>query len=90
MAGGGGMRGGGACVTGGVCMAGWLHGKGGMCSGESCMAGGACIVGGHVWQGVCVAEGGGGYVAGKTSTAADGTHPTEMHSYFTNFLLKTA
>ena len=34
---------------------------------------GACITGGHVWQeGACM--------AGETATAADGTHPTGMHS----------
>ena len=38
-----------------------------------CMAGGMCC-GGHAWQGVCV--------AGETTTAADGTHPTGMHSCF--------
>ena len=40
----------------------------------------------YVWQGTCLVEGcawrGGGAacVAGETATAADGTHPTGMHS----------
>ena len=33
---------------------------------------GACIAGGDAWQGACV--------AGETATAADGMHPTGMHS----------
>ena len=52
---------------------------------------------GHAWQGTCMAgvvgggEGmhsrghewqGGACVAGETATAADGTHPTGMHSCF--------
>ena len=44
----------------------------------------------HAWQreGACVVKGGrvngkkGAYVARETATAADGTHPTGMHSYF--------
>ena len=56
------------------------------------MAGvGACMVGGHVWEGghawqkgvpgrgACMAERG-PFVAGETATAANGTHPTGMHS----------
>ena len=59
----------GACVVKGACTA-----KGGMCGGGegACMAGGACVVGG----GMC----GRGCMAGETATAADGTHPTGMHS----------
>ena len=30
------------------------------------------FMGGHTWRGACV--------AGETATAADGTHPTGMHS----------
>ena len=56
---------------------------------------GACVAGGHAWQGVCGGgmhrgkaciperhawRGGGACVAGETATAADGTHPTGMHS----------
>ena len=50
--------------------------------------GGACIAGGvALWKGACMAMargcawrgGGGACVAGDTATAADGTHPTEMH-----------
>ena len=42
---------------------------------------------GHVWQGACVAVGGGVCLAGggvhgrrEKATAADGKHPTGMHS----------
>ena len=71
---------------GGVaCMA-----KGGMC-GEGGMHGREGVHGrGHAWQGACMAggmHGGGGEgvwqgacVAGDTTTAADGMHPTGMHS----------
>ena len=45
---------------------------------------GACMVGGHAWQGACMA--GEGCVAGDTATAADGTHPTGMHALFWGFL----
>ena len=31
---------------------------------------------------MCMAGGGGACVAGDTATAADGTHPTEMHFCF--------
>ena len=74
-----------ACVIpsaqgGGACMAkGGVHGK------EGCV-----WQGGHAWWGeACVAKGGmhcrgggiGGLcVAGEMATAADGTHPTGMHS----------
>ena len=34
-----------------------------------------------------VHRGGGACVAGETTTAADGTHPTGMHSY--NFIAET-
>ena len=44
-----------------------------------CMAGGACVVVGINGRGVCVV---GACVAGETATAADGTHPTGMHSCF--------
>ena len=33
--------------------------------------------GGHAWWGVCMK---GACMAGETVTAADGTHPTAMHS----------
>ena len=56
-----------------------LHGKEGMHGGGVCMAG-------SVWQG-CMAVGmhggGGAYVAGEIATAADGTHPSGMHSFTT-------
>ena len=50
-----------------VCMAG-----GGMCGGDVHGSGHAWW-GGHAWLG-------GACVAGETATAADGTHPTGMHS----------
>ena len=65
-------------------------------SGGDMHGGGACMVGaGHVWQGGCVWQGacmgggvrGGGGMCGNgvcmargVATAADGTHPTGMHS----------
>ena len=45
-----------------------------MCGrGATCIAGGMRGGGGHAWQG-------GGVEAGKTASAAGGTHPTGMHS----------
>ena len=38
----------------------------------ACMVG--CVAGGMAWQGACV--------AGEMATAADGTHPTGVHSCF--------
>ena len=51
---------------------------------------GACM-GGHAWQGVCRADGGGasmvgGCMAGESVTAAGGTHPTGMHSCLKSIL----
>ena len=52
---------------------------------------GVCVVGvmhgrGRVWQGGMYGRGGvhgrGACMAGETATAADGTHPTGMHSCF--------
>ena len=72
--------------TGGVCVVGGVHGGGhvwqGVCGagwhvwqGEgACMAEGHAWQGGHVWQGACM--------TGEMTTAADGTHPTGMHSCF--------
>ena len=61
------VGGGGAFVTG-------VHGRG------------ACVVGECAWQCVCAWQGGmcgrGEFIAGETTTAADGTHPTGMHSCF--------
>ena len=76
----------GACMTGAACMVGRWH-DGGMC-GRSLHGQGACMVGGgHRRQGACVGgmhDGGacvvGACVAEDTATAADGTHPTGMHS----------
>ena len=39
---------------------------------------GVCVVKGHVYRGGM--HGRGACVAGETATAADGTHPTGMHS----------
>ena len=89
MAGGHAWQGEGACVVG-VSMAGgcpwWGHA---WWSGVVvCMAGGVCMVGCGAW--VCmVGGGGGGCMAGDMATAADGTHPTGMHSCSTGFLNKT-
>ena len=50
----------------------------------TCVCGGGCVAWGHVWQGgVRGRVGGQGCAwqeAGETATAADGTHPTGMHS----------
>ena len=69
---GGGMHGRGACVAGkhawwGACMAGGIHGRG------ACMAGG-CVVEGLHCRGACI--------SGEMTIAADGTHPTGMHSCY--------
>ena len=56
-------------------MAGGMDGGGcvwqGTCMVGVCVAGGV-HGGGSVWHGVCM--------VGETATAADGTHPTGMHS----------
>ena len=57
----------GACVLG-ACMAGDMHGRG---YGVGSMCGGSMHCGGHAWH---------GGVAGDMATAADGMHPTGMHS----------
>ena len=68
-------------MAGGVCMGGaWqggMCGKGYVCGKGACMAGGM-HGGGHAWWGACMA--GGTCVAVEMATAADGTHPTGMHS----------
>ena len=59
-----------------------------MHGGGRCMSGWACMSGRHVWGGVWQGGvhgrvGGQGCAwqeAGETATAADGTHPTGMHS----------
>ena len=62
-----------ACVAGGACVA-----SGGGIHGGVCVWQGACMVGRqHAWQGACMA-----CLAEETATAADGTHPTGMHSCF--------
>ena len=48
---------------------------------------GMCGGGGHAWQGACVAGGQAwqrAYVERETATAADGTHPTGMHSCYSS------
>ena len=86
----------GACMAGASMYGrGCVHGRG-MCVAGKHVWQGVCVAGGvhgggHVWQGVCGRRHGGGmcaggmygrgaYVAGEMATAADGTHPTEMHS----------
>ena len=79
-AGGGGMCGRGVCMAGGHVWQRSMHGgcmAGGIYGGEDvwqgCVCGrGACVVGACMARGACV--------AGETATAADGTHPTGMHS----------
>ena len=72
----------GACVAKGEGMPKRVHGEGGLVAkgGMHGKGGGACMAkGGHAWQiGACV--------AGETASAADGMHPTGMHSCCTSFL----
>ena len=83
----GGMHGRGPCVVGGMCDRGhtWQGAcvVGGVWQGNMHGGGvhgqGACMAGGHAWQGGV--HGRGACMAGDTATAADGTHPTGMHSY---------
>ena len=65
-----GMHGRGAYVVGG------MHGRGGggMCGRVCVVKGGAYVAGRSAWWGDVTC------VAGETVTAADGTHPTGMHS----------
>ena len=56
---------------------GGVHGRG------VCIGRGVCMVEGCAWQGRCMVGGvcgRGAYMPGDTATAADGTHPTGMHS----------
>ena len=71
--------GGGMCMArgGGACMAGGLHGRGRGAHGGHVWQGGACMAGelgvrdrGRAWP--------------EMAIAAGGTHPTGMHSYFSN------
>ena len=67
-----GMHGKGACVAGGHAWQGGVHGKGAWVVGGVRGKGG--VHGrGDVWRG-------GACVAGEMATAADGSHPTGMHS----------
>ena len=53
-----------------------------------CLEKGVCMAVGYECQGVCMAGGvcgRGRCMAGETTTAADGTHPTGMHSCFIIF-----
>ena len=64
----------GVCLsTGGVCSGGCLL-LGGVCSGGMSAPGGCLLPGGLLPGGVCSAP------PGEKVTAADGTHPTGMHS----------
>ena len=58
---------------------------GGMCGRGACMVGGACIAWGMHGIGVCMT--GGVCMARETATAADGTHPTGMHSCLLHFFV---
>ena len=58
---------------------------GGVCGGGNAVAAGVCMAVGWCVAGVCayrwgVMPGRGMCVTGETATAADGTHPTGMHS----------
>ena len=53
-----------------------VHGRG-VCGGARHAWQGACMAGGMCDKGACVAK--------ETATAADGTHPTEMHSCLASF-----
>ena len=73
--------GGGSCMAGGACVAG------------ECMVVGGMHGKGHVWQGGMHAGGEGvgmcgrrECVAGEMATAADGTHPTGLHSCKHNYV----
>ena len=75
----------GVCVAGEACMAGG-HMWQGVCVVGSCMAGRHAWQWGHAWRG-----GGEACMAVETTTAADGTHPTGMHSrFFFNFSIHTS
>ena len=64
----------------GGCMAEGCTWQGGMCSRRgACVVRGLCRPGGHVWQG---GMHGWGCLVEEMATAADGTHPTRMHSSF--------
>ena len=65
-----------------VCV-GDMHGRG-VCMAGVCM-GGHALYGGHAWQG-SVHGGGEACTAGEMATAADGMHPTGMHSCSTNYV----
>ena len=66
----------GACVARVACMAGACV-VGGVCSRPHAWQGGMHGNWGHVWWGACV--------SGEMATAADGMHPTEMHSCLLDF-----
>ena len=80
-------------------MAGGVHGGGRAWQGV-CMVGGVHGRDGHVWQGACMAEGpawqrdvhgrqGRAWQeAGEMATAADGTHPTGMHSCLNSLFIQ--
>ena len=57
---------------------GCVHSGGGIHGRGTCVAGGMCGSGVCVWQGGMCGQG--VCMAGETATAADGTHPTGMHS----------
>ena len=59
----------------------WRVWQRGVHGGGTFVAGGMHNVG-RVWMAGACAAVGGAYVAGETATAADGTHPTGMHSCY--------
>ena len=64
---------GGACVAkGGMCGKGGMHCERSMRGRGCAWQGGACVARGMCGRGACM--------AGEIVTAADGTHPTGMHS----------
>ena len=82
------MHGKGVCVAGGhvcqgVCMAGGMHGRDGH------VWQGACMTEGHAWQGGVYGKWGCAWQeAGEMATAAEGTHPTGMHSCLNSLFIQ--
>ena len=77
------------CEGGHVWQRGACSVKGAMHDEGAYITKGACMAGGHVWWGICLAGGTcvarkvcmvGACMAGEMATAADGTHPTGIHS----------
>ena len=58
----------------------------GVLYGRRCVWWAVCIVGGHAWQGACVARGVCGGGAWQMATETGSMHPTGMHSCVMLFL----